>query len=98
MTPEVWLEIFGYLGMVVVLISFFLSDLKTLRIVNMVGGIICLIYGILTKTFPTALLNASLVAVNCFKLVRHVTWEKKNPSNKDSLITYNEEEKKEEDI
>lgn len=95
-----WIEILGYVGMVIVLISFLLTDMKWLRIVNMTGGTISLVYGILTNTLPTALLNASLVAINGFYLVRTLINEKKAKSvNNAEPSAYNQiDEKKEENI
>ena len=54
---NVYLEIFGYIGMALVLVSMMMTSVKWLRILNMSGAVICAIYGILTNTWPTALLN-----------------------------------------
>ena len=98
MTPDIMLEIFGYLGMVVVLISFLLTDIKWLRVVNMTGGLICLIYGILTETWPTAMLNASLVTINGFHLTKTIIKDKREKSvnfGKDIEYTENDNKKEE---
>ena len=93
MNGELFLEIFGYVGMVIVLISFLLTDMKWLRIVNMTGGTICFIYGILTNTMPTALLNISLVTINGFYLIRTLINEKKAKSvNNDADSAYNQKD------
>ena len=47
MTPEIMLEIFGYIGTAIVLLSFLMTDMKLMRIVNMTGGTISLIYAFL---------------------------------------------------
>ena len=84
-------EIIGYLGMGFVLVSFLLSDMKKLRIVNMVGGVLSLIYGICTSTLPTALLNASLVTINGIHLMRTLIKEKKAKSvNNERDSAYNQ--------
>ena len=67
---NVLLEIFGYIGMALVLISMMLTSLKWLRIVNMSGAIICAIYGILTNTWPTAWLNIGLLFIQIVQLIR----------------------------
>lgn len=97
MIPKILLEVLGYLGMVIVLISFFFSNIKRLRIVNMAGGILCLIYGILTQTWPTALLNASLVTINGVYLVRTLIKEANERAMAKSE-NENTENKKEENI
>lgn len=65
-----YLDLFGYLGMALVLISMMMTSVKWLRILNMSGAIICAIYGILTKTWPTALLNLGLLFIQAVQLYR----------------------------
>ena len=67
---NVYLEIFGYVGMVLVLVSMMMTSLKWLRILNMSGAIICATYGILTNTWPTALLNIGLLIIQMVQLYR----------------------------
>ena len=67
---NVYLEIFGYVGMALVLVSMMMTSLKWLRILNMSGAIICAIYGIMTNTWPTALLNIGLLIVQMVQLYR----------------------------
>ena len=67
---NVLLEIFGYLGMALVLFSMMMTSVKWLRIINMTGAIICAIYGILTNTWPTAWLNIGLLLIQIVQLIR----------------------------
>lgn len=67
---NVYLEIFGYVGMALVLISMMMTSVKWLRILNMSGAIICAVYGILTNTWPTALLNIGLLIIQMVQLYR----------------------------
>ena len=67
---NVYLDIFGYVGMALVLVSMTMTSLKWLRILNMSGAIICATYGILTNTWPTALLNIGLLIVQMVQLYR----------------------------
>lgn len=73
---NVYLEIFGYLGMALVLVSMMMTSVKWLRILNMSGAIICAIYGILTNTWPTALLNIGLLIIQMVQLFRLYRKEK----------------------
>ncbi len=74
---NVYLEIFGYVGMALVLISMMMTSVKWLRILNMSGAIICAIYGIMTDTWPTALLNIGLLVIQMVQLCRLYRNEKK---------------------
>ena len=67
---NVYLEIFGYVGMALVLVSMMMTSVKWLRILNMSGAVICAIYGILTNTWPTALLNIGLLIIQMVQLCR----------------------------
>ena len=100
MTPEMWLELFGYVGTVIVIASFFMTDIKFMRIINMVGGIITMIYAIIRQDNPVVLLNAAIVSINTVQLLR-LYFSKKKPNSKvnsEDGNAYNIEEKKEENI
>ncbi|MBE6958136.1 MAG: uroporphyrinogen decarboxylase [Ruminococcaceae bacterium] len=74
---HILLEIFGYVGMALVLVSMMMTSVKWLRLFNMTGAIICAIYGILTNTWPTALLNMGLLIIQAVQLIRLYRMEKK---------------------
>ena len=74
---NVYLEIFGYVGMALVLLSMMMTSFKWLRIVNMTGALVCAIYRILTNTWPTAMLNISLLLIQIVQLYRLYLQEKK---------------------
>lgn len=76
-----WIEIIGYIGMALVLCSFLMKKVHLIRIVNMCGAILSLIYGILTQTWPTAALNGALLIINGIFLIIYFT----KPSNKDNI-------------
>ena len=95
MNPKLALELFGYLGTALVLLSFLLTDIKWLRLVNMAGGLISLIYAIFTNTMPVVVLNASLIIINGVQLARIIINERKAPVAVNSTDTeaYNQNEK-----
>ena len=101
MTPELALELFGYLGTGLVLVSFIMRDIKWLRAVNMAGGLISLIYAICVNTMPVVVLNASLICINGIQLVRIILNERKNAAmvKSEGENAYNKEEnEKDEEI
>ncbi len=73
---NIYLELFGYLGTALVLISMMMTSVKWLRIVNMAGSVISMIYGIAMTTFPVAALNAGLIIINSVQLWRLYRTEK----------------------
>ncbi len=64
------LEIVGYVASAIVLVSFFMSSVTRLRLVNLVGAALFAIYACLTHTYPTALMNLCIVLVDIYYLVR----------------------------
>ena len=67
---NIYLEIFGYLGTALVIISMLMTDINRLRIINISGGVISLIYAICVNTMPVVVLNATLVTINTIQLIR----------------------------
>lgn len=67
----IYLEIIGYIGTALVILSMMMSSVVKLRIFNICGSVISLGYAILTMTFPVALLNLVLIVINTIQLINH---------------------------
>lgn len=67
--------------MAFLVVSFLMKKVTLLRLLNLIGGVLCCIYGLLTKTYPTMALNLILVIINFSVLVRYII--KKNKENKE---------------
>lgn len=67
---DLYLEIFGYIGTALVIISMMMTSVVKLRIFNICGSLISMTYAIITATWPIVVLNFSLVAINLFHLLR----------------------------
>ncbi|WP_051935858.1 YgjV family protein [Salegentibacter sp. Hel_I_6] len=61
-------EWIGYLASFFVAISFFMKNIIKLRVVNSLGCIFFVIYGILIDSWPVSITNGIIVAVNCYYL------------------------------
>ena len=59
-----WIEMFGYLGSFLVLVSFLMTSVFKLRVVNTVGSVIFAAYALIIHSYPTALMNICLVGIN----------------------------------
>ncbi len=70
MKSEIFLEVFGYIGTALVIISMLMTSVVKLRIFNICGSTISMIYAIFGGAWPIVLLNGSLVAINTFQLIR----------------------------
>ena len=83
MDPKIWLEIFGYIGTALVLVSFLMHVIKWLRAVDMAGGAISLIYAIIMNTMPVVVLNGSLILINGVQLARILRREREMKKEKE---------------
>ena len=64
------LETIGWVGLALVIGAFFMTDLKLLRIVSMVGALLMLCY-YLIKMIPLAITtNAVIASINLYYLVK----------------------------
>lgn len=95
MDTKIVMEILGYVGTALVLLSFLMTDLKWLRIFNMCGGFLSLVYAIYTNTMPVVVLNGSLITINGIQLIRIIRAEKEAKASDGEHIIEKENEKDE---
>ena len=70
MDSSMIIEMIGYLGSALVLISFLMASVVKLRVINSAGGLIFAVYALLIRSYPTALMNFCLVGINLYYLMR----------------------------
>lgn len=61
-------ELLGLLGTIFVLLSFIQNDEKKIRKINIIGAVLFVCYGLITKTYSTAFLNFCLCIIHVIKL------------------------------
>ena len=64
------IEMIGYFGSALVLVSMLMTSVVRLRIINLTGSIIFAGYAIAIRSYPTAIMNICLAGINIFHLVR----------------------------
>ncbi|MEN8928769.1 MAG: uroporphyrinogen decarboxylase [Flavobacteriales bacterium] len=62
------IEYIGYLAMAFIGVSFLMKNIRTLRLLNLIGAALFIYYGILLNQPPIYLLNSFIVLVNLFYL------------------------------
>ena len=67
---NIYLEIFGYLGTVLVILSMMMKSINKLRAINIAGGTVSTIYSALIGAWPIVAMNVCLIAINLFHLIR----------------------------
>lgn len=65
-----WVELLGYAASVLVAVSLMMSRIVRLRVINLVGSLAFTIYGVLVGAYPVAAVNAFIVLINVWFLVK----------------------------
>lgn len=73
-----WFEIVGIAGTIFVLISFLMKDIVKVRLINIIGAVIFVVYGILIGAIATWLLNGMLVIIHVIYLIKDHKKKSKN--------------------
>jgi hypothetical protein len=65
-------EWIGYAASLVLMISFLMKNINTLRIINSFGAILFIVYGImLAISLPIIITNTFILGVNVYFLIKH---------------------------
>lgn len=65
-------ELVGYLASLVLMISFLMKNINTLRIINSTGCALFVVYGFLLATsWPIIISNTFILGVNIYYLAKH---------------------------
>ncbi len=70
MDKALLIELFGYLGSILVVVSMLMTSVMRLRIINTIGSIIFAIYALIIRSYPTAFMNFFLVGINIYQMIR----------------------------
>ncbi|MBI3168503.1 MAG: YgjV family protein [Chloroflexi bacterium] len=69
-------ELVGYTGSILVAISLMMKSLVRLRVVNLFGALVFIIYGLLIGAIPVVFLNGLILCVNVYNLWQ--MWQRKD--------------------
>lgn len=62
----------GYLASLILMISFLMKNINTLRIINSVGALLFVIYGFMLATsWPVIITNTFILGINIYYLAKH---------------------------
>ena len=73
MTWEIILDIIGYVGSALIVISMMMTSMVKLRVFNCCGCVVTIFYSIMISSYPVLALNALLLIVNLYQLFKHYT-------------------------
>lgn len=83
---NIYFEILGYAGTVIIIISMMMHSIVKLRIFNVCGSVLSTIYSIAGQAWPIVIMNLVLMSINCFHLCRHFIKSAKDKKSTENLI------------
>ena len=75
------IEAIGYVGSALVLVSFLMTSVFKLRVVNTIGSLIFMSYALIIHSYPTAIMNFCLVLINL-----HFLWKMRSEGKEYDLV------------
>ncbi len=73
-----WIEGLGYFATLVTLVSMMVKDMVYLRVINSVGCLLWIGYGMMTESIPVLMVNTIILGIHIFKLIELKETEDKN--------------------
>lgn len=70
MDTKLILEIVGYVGTILTIVSMLMASVVKLRVINSVSNIISLVYALYCGTYPIAAMNIALFIINVYSLYK----------------------------
>ncbi len=70
MDTKIAVELIGYCGSALVLISMLMTSVIRLRVINLTGSVIFAVYALMIRSYPTAVMNFCLALINIYHLRR----------------------------
>ncbi|MEA3306985.1 MAG: hypothetical protein U9Q34_04280, partial [Elusimicrobiota bacterium] len=64
------IELIGYIGSLLIALSLLMSNIKKLRLLNLLGALSFTVYGFLTKTYPVMAVNFFISLINIWYLAQ----------------------------
>ncbi len=64
------LELFGYLGSLIVIVSMLMTSVVKLRVINTVGSLMFSAYALMIHSYPTMVMNLFLAGINIWHLLK----------------------------
>ena len=63
-------EWIGYLASILIVISLMMTNILRLRIINTIGCVTFVVYGLLVGAYPVALSNFEIILINMYNLYK----------------------------
>ncbi len=65
-----WTEWLGYVASLVVAVSLTMTNIRRLRLINLMGAIAFTVYGVVLHLYPVMIVNGFIIGINIYYLIR----------------------------
>lgn len=65
---DVWIEVFGWIGSGLLIVSLLQSKMLVLRVINSIASAMLVFYNILVETWPMVAMNAAVILINAWHI------------------------------
>ena len=63
-------DIIGYIGTLLVVVSFLMKDIFLLRLINVMACVVFVIYGMLSSLTPVIITNLLIISINLYFIIK----------------------------
>jgi len=81
-----YIKIIGFIATIITITSFIFKDILTIRLVNVLGLFVCLVYGFYTKDHPIFIVNLSVVIIQIWGIFFLLKDRMFPPPNKNQIL------------
>ena len=82
------IDIFGYIGTILILYSFTIENIYKLRLINSIGSVFWIVYGIGIIAGPTILVNSCVLCIHTYWFIKHKRKQSDNNTKPTKAIRY----------
>ena len=65
---DVWIEVFGWVGSGLLIVSLLQGRMLRLRVINSVASAMLVLYNVLVETWPMVAMNAAVILINAWHI------------------------------
>lgn len=65
---DVWIEVFGWIGSGLLIVSLLQSKMLVLRVINTIASAMLVLYNVLVETWPMVAMNAAVILINAWHI------------------------------
>jgi hypothetical protein len=65
---NVWIEVFGWIGSGLLIVSLLQSKMLILRVINSIASAMLVFYNVLVETWPMVGMNAAVILINAWHI------------------------------